>query len=167
MDPSRRPRNVLVTGGARGIGYAAAVKLAGKGDRIVLADLDGARAVAAAERLAHETGARTLGIGTDVADPQRVDAMIAATTAEFGPPDVLINSAAVLDDKTFLASTRDDWRRMIDVCLYGPMNVMHALLPGMVERGYGRVVLGVRCRAAWTSAPFLLMRPPRPALSRS
>jgi NAD(P)-dependent dehydrogenase (short-subunit alcohol dehydrogenase family) len=60
--------------------------------------------------------------------------------ARFGRIDALINSAAVLDDKLFLESEPSDWRRMIDVCLYGPMNCLRAIVPGMTERGYGRVV---------------------------
>ncbi|MGI9410704.1 MAG: SDR family NAD(P)-dependent oxidoreductase, partial [Hyphomicrobiaceae bacterium] len=60
--------------------------------------------------------------------------------AELGPPDILVNSAAVLDNKTFVESEHEDWERMLGVCLKGPMNVMHVLLPGMIERGFGRMV---------------------------
>ncbi len=107
---------------------------------MVLADLDGARAEAGAERLSRETGCVALGLEVDIADVSRVDDMLASAVAQIGPVDVLVNSAAILDDKTFLGSEPADWRRMIDVCLHGPMNVMHAVLPGMVDRGYGRIV---------------------------
>ena len=56
------------------------------------------------------------------------------------PVDIFVSSAAILDDKLFLESQPADWRRMLDVCLYGPMLCLHALLPGMVARRYGRVV---------------------------
>jgi len=133
-------RVAVVTGGARGIGFAAARMLARQGDRIALVDLNGELATASAGRLSAETGAQAIGVRTDIASPADAVRMAEAVITRFGRIDVLINSAAVLDDKLFLESTADDWRRMIDVCLYGPMHVLHAILPGMVERGYGRVV---------------------------
>lgn len=133
-------RVAVITGGARGIGYATARLLARKADRIVLVDINGELAGTAAARLATETGTAAIGVATDIADPAAVARMTATVVERFGRIDVLLNSAAVLDDKLFLASGPDDWRRMIDVCLYGPMHVLHAVLPGMVERGYGRVV---------------------------
>jgi NAD(P)-dependent dehydrogenase (short-subunit alcohol dehydrogenase family) len=66
--------------------------------------------------------------------------MIAQVEGALGPVDVLLNSAAVLDDKLFLESSPQDWDRMLKVCLYGPMNVLHAVLPGMVQRGFGRII---------------------------
>ena len=140
MSTTPAGRVAVITGGARGIGYAAARMLAAQGDRLVLVDLNGDLATAAAAKLADETGAQTMGLRTDVASPDEVAAMRNAVLARFGRIDVLINSAAILDDKLFLASTADDRRRMIDVCLMGPMHVLHAVLPGMIERGYGRVV---------------------------
>jgi NAD(P)-dependent dehydrogenase (short-subunit alcohol dehydrogenase family) len=133
-------RTVLVCGGARGIGYAAAHRLAMSGDAIALADIDGDRAEASARKLADETGAPAFGIGVDIARIDDVARMTSSIAERFGRIDVLINSAAVLDDKTFLSSSPADWQRMIGVCLFGPMNVLHAVLPGMVERGYGRIV---------------------------
>ncbi|MEI6113283.1 MAG: SDR family oxidoreductase, partial [Burkholderiales bacterium] len=76
----------------------------------------------------------------DVTKLDDVFAMVAQVEAELGPVDVLLNSAAVLDDKLFLESSPQDWDRMLKVCLYGPMNVLHAVLPGMVQRRHGRVI---------------------------
>ncbi len=140
MSNAPERRVAVITGGARGIGFAAARMLAAQGDRIALVDLNGELATASAARLQAETGADAIGIRTDITDPAQVARMIEQVTARFGRIDVAINSAAILDDKLFLASTPDDWRRMIDVCLYGPMHVLHGVLPGMLERGYGRVV---------------------------
>lgn len=133
-------RTVVVTGGARGIGYAAARLLADEGARIALVDLDGERATQSAETLAVETGIEALGLRCDISSMDGVKAMADEVIARFGSIDVLINSAAVLDDKLFLESEPSDWRRMIDVCLYGPMNCLRVMVPGMAARGYGRVV---------------------------
>ena len=66
--------------------------------------------------------------------------MIAEVTEKLGPPDIVVISAAVLDDKLFMESGPKDWERLINVCLYGPMNVLHSVLPGMTERGFGRII---------------------------
>ena len=66
--------------------------------------------------------------------------MVERAESELGPISVFVNSAAVLDDKLFLESTASDWERMLSVCLNGPMLGLRTVLPGMVQRGYGRVV---------------------------
>jgi NAD(P)-dependent dehydrogenase (short-subunit alcohol dehydrogenase family) len=137
---NKEARVVVVTGGARGIGYAAARLLADEGAKIALVDLDEARVAQSAKTLASETGVEAIGLKADISSVESVQAMTGAITEKFGRIDVLINSAAVLDDKLFMDSTPADWQRMINVCLYGPMNCMHAILPGMTQRGYGRVV---------------------------
>lgn len=128
----------LVVGGARGIGYATAEYLAREGAAVALADIDGASA--SAQRLAAASGAKVVGLKVDITNLDEVRRLVADTEAAIGPLSILINSAAVLDDKLFVDSQPSDWRRMIDVCLYGPMNVIHTVLPGMMARGYGRIV---------------------------
>ncbi|MFG1360632.1 SDR family NAD(P)-dependent oxidoreductase [Xanthobacter pseudotagetidis] len=130
-----KDRVALVTGGARGIGFAAAERIASEGGRLALADIDAKAAEAAAAKL---PGA--IGIGCDITKADDVAAMVATAEGALGPLSIFVNSAAVLDDKLFLESTPADWKRMLGVCLDGPMLGLHAVLPGMVARGYGRVV---------------------------
>src|SRR5262249_39934331 len=91
-------------------------------------------------RLTAETGVEAVGLKVDISAPADVARLAEAVHTQFGRIDVLINSAAVLDDKLFLAAAPDDWRRMLDVCVHRRMLVLHAVLPGMVGRRYGRVV---------------------------
>jgi len=133
-------QTALIVGGARGIGFAAAETLASEGAHVAIADIDGAAALKSAERLAKECGTRVAGFQADVTDMGQVKQLIADVEAAVGPLSILINSAAVLDDKLFLGSEPSDWRRVIDVCLYGAMNVIHTALPGMTRRRYGRIV---------------------------
>jgi len=133
-------KTVLITGGARGIGYASATLFAQAGASVALADINGDLARASAARLTEETGARTVGIQADVTSESDVASMVERVRAELASVDVFVSSAAILDDKLFLESQPKDWRRMIDVCMFGPMLCLHALLPHMVERKYGRVV---------------------------
>ncbi len=128
-------RVALITGGARGIGFAAAQRITAEGGRVALADIDGASAEAAAAAL---PGA--IGIACNITRADDVRRMVETVEAGLGPLDIFVNSAAVLDDKLFLESTPADWERMLSVCLQGPMLGLHTVLPGMVERGYGRVV---------------------------
>lgn len=140
MDYGLKGRVALVTGGARGIGFGVARMLAGEGASVAIADINGAAAEDAARRLAADTGVRTLGLACDITSFEQVRGAVASIAAGLGTIDTLVNTAALVDDKTFIESTPDDWRKMIDVCLYGTLNTVHAVLPGMVEKKFGRIV---------------------------
>lgn len=137
MNRDLNDRTVLITGGARGIGFATARMMAARGARLALADIDGQATLDAAGKLG---AADVIGLQTDISRPDQVDAMAAEAERALGPIDIFVNSAAVLDDKLFLESTPSDWQRMLSICLYGPMHCLHRLLPGMVARRWGRVV---------------------------
>lgn len=139
MDYGLAGKTALVVGGATGIGFAAARLLGREGMQVAVADIHADSARRGAERLT-EAGIKAVGIRADVTDLDDVKSMIAQVEGALGPVDVLLNSAAVLDDKLFLESSPQDWDRMLKVCLYGPMNVLHAVLPGMVQRGFGRII---------------------------
>ena len=139
MDYGLGGKTALVVGGATGIGFAAASLMGREGMQVAVADINADSARRGAERLA-AAGVKAIGIRADVTKLEDVFAMIAQVEQELGPVDVLLNSAAVLDDKLFLESTPQDWDRMLKVCLYGPMNVLHAVLPGMVQRRFGRII---------------------------
>ena len=139
MDYGLRERVVLITGGARGIGFEAARLFAAEGAKLALADINVTAADAAARRLI-DLGAKAIGIGADITSSAQCAEMLARVEDALGPLGVVVNSAAVLDDKTFLESSPADWKRTVNVCLYGAMNVLHTTLPGMVERKFGRVV---------------------------
>lgn len=132
-------KTALITGGARGIGFATAEMLAAEGVNLVLVDINGESAAAAARTLM-ERGGKAVGLQADISDPASVAAMLAKAEEAVGPVDMLVNSAAVLDDKAFLESDYADWDRMLKVCLYGPMILLKAVLPGMAARRFGRVV---------------------------
>jgi len=130
----------LIVGGARGIGYAAAKALASDGAILALADINREAVTEAAARLSADTGAAVKGFGIDVTQPDQVQSLVSELTSLLGSPSIVVQCAAVLDDKLFIESTPADWKRMIDVCLYGPMHIVHAVLPSMMERKYGRII---------------------------
>jgi NAD(P)-dependent dehydrogenase (short-subunit alcohol dehydrogenase family) len=123
-------QRALVTGGASGIGAATAARLAAEGAAVVIGDVnaDGARALAA------EIGAE--GAALDVTDRQSAVDLV----AEHGPFSILVNNAGT-DEFGFFADTDPgQWERVTAVNLFGVFACTHAVLPGMQEAGYGRIV---------------------------
>jgi NAD(P)-dependent dehydrogenase (short-subunit alcohol dehydrogenase family) len=140
MDLFKAERVALITGGARGIGFACARNLAREGVKVAIADVDGERAKESVRKLIKETGTPAIGIRADISSESDVAQMVAEATGRFGRVDLFLNSAAILADNLFLESMPAEWERMLKICLLGPMLCLHAVLPGMVERRYGRVV---------------------------
>ncbi|MEM7408579.1 MAG: SDR family NAD(P)-dependent oxidoreductase [Pseudomonadota bacterium] len=142
MDLDIAGQTAVITGAARGIGLATARMLMGDGADIAIVDIDTEAARSAAETLNADSasGARAVALPTDITDEQAVAAAFEEARTALGPVSILIHCAAILDNKTFVDSEPDDWRRMIDVCLVGPMLCIHAALPGMIEQHYGRIV---------------------------
>lgn len=124
-------RTALVTGGAAGIGAAICRELAGSGADVVIADLD----EAAAARLARELPAARA-IAADLDDAAAVERCTEAT----GPVDLLISNAGITKVERFTDSDPAGWDRMWRVNLRAPLQLARRLLPGMMERGFGRIV---------------------------
>ncbi len=115
MEQFAKGRVALVTGAARGIGYACARNLARQGVKVALVDINGDRIKEAAAKLAAETGEQALGIQADISSESDVARMAAEANTAFGKVDIFLNSAAILADNLFLESTPADWDRMFKV----------------------------------------------------
>lgn len=129
------PRTALVTGGAGGIGSAIAGQLASSGLAVAVADLDRE----AASGVARELGGAT-GVELDVTSPRSVAAAAAEARAALGGIDVVVNNAGWDELRPFLDTDEDFWDRVIEINFKGCLRVTHAVLPAMVERGFGRVI---------------------------
>jgi 2-hydroxycyclohexanecarboxyl-CoA dehydrogenase len=128
-----------VTGGGRGIGRAVALALSRAGWAVGVLDLDGASAAAVAAEIA-ETGGAAAGAAADVTQPATVQAGIAAIERELGPVEALVNNAGWDVLARFVEGPPELWDRVIAVNLKGALNATHAVLPGMIARGRGRIV---------------------------
>jgi NAD(P)-dependent dehydrogenase (short-subunit alcohol dehydrogenase family) len=127
----------IVTGGARGIGYGIAHRMAVEGAQVVLADIDIDLARESAARITEETGRRALAIECDVSLRPAVDAMIARTIAELGSLDIMVANAGICPFVEFLKLDTATWQRTIDVILTGSFHCGQAAALAMIERGKG------------------------------
>src|SRR5262249_12801368 len=129
----------VVTGAARGIGLGIATRLAEQGLTVALLDRDGAALDDAVTGLSGR-GLRAIGATVDLTDSRAVDPAFADIASRAGRIDCLVNNAGAVRDKRFLTMTDEDWDLVIDTNLRSQFLCCRAALPGMLERGYGRVV---------------------------
>ncbi len=127
-------RIALVTGASRGIGAAIGAALAADGHRVAWA----ARDRIALERLVDAHGG--LAVPMDVTDEASVQGGLDLVAAELGPVDVLVNNAGVAESAPLARVTDESWERTLAVNLTAPFRLTRAVVPGMVARGFGRVV---------------------------
>jgi 2-hydroxycyclohexanecarboxyl-CoA dehydrogenase len=132
-------RVAMVTGGARGIGRAIALALAADGRVVAVGDLDEGGAGETAAQVEAD-GGRALGLALDVTDTASVTAAVERAVDELGSIDVLVNNAGWDAMIPFLETDEQFWDRVIEINFKGCMRLTHTVLPGMVERGFGRVV---------------------------
>jgi 2-hydroxycyclohexanecarboxyl-CoA dehydrogenase len=129
-------RVALVTGGARGIGRAIALALAGDGRAVAVADVLEAEAA----ETAREIGDGAIAVRLDVTDAASAAAAVESVGSSLGPIEVLVNNAGWDEARPFLETDEPFWDRVIEINFKGGLRVTRAVLPGMVERGWGRLV---------------------------
>lgn len=132
-------RCAVVTGGGRGFGEQIAVELADLGAAVAVADVDGEAGERCAERL-RRYGARALAVRCDVADFEAVQEAFARIAHELGPVDVLVNNAGIVTFTRFLETTEEEWDHVFAVDYTSLYNCCQAVVPGMLERRFGRIV---------------------------
>ena len=148
-------RVVLITGGSRGIGAAAARRFAAGGDKVVI---NYCRSREQAEALAAETGGWA--VGADVSDPEQVRNMVDNVLDKFCQLDILICNAGIAQQKLFGDLTDQDWRRMFAVNVDGIFYTIRTALPHFIHRKQGRILtlssmwgqVGGSCEVAYSAA---------------
>lgn len=149
-----RTKRCLVTGAAGGIGAATAVALGRAGAHLVLTDLDVAGLERTAEEVRAAGGRVLLTRAVDLTDADAVRTLAAEVEAETGPLDVLLNIAGISIWGTIDRLEEEHWRRLIDVNLMGPVHVMSAFLPAMIEARRGGHVANVSSAAGIFGLPW-------------
>ena len=146
---SLQRRLIVITGGTRGIGLAAAWRFAANGDAVVLVGRDPARGAEAASAL-RDAGFVASSVACDVADPASVTdlpELVRAAAGRPAEPDVLVLSAGVMSARQAktLRTTPEEWRRVFATNLDGAFHAISALVPPMVDRRSGRVIAVSAC----------------------
>ncbi len=132
-------RRALVTGGGRGIGRAVALELARAGADVVVSSRTRSEIEAVAQAV-RDLGRNAAALPADVARAEEVSALVARTREAVGPIDILVNGAGVAPSALTWKTSDETWRSAIDTNLSGAFYCMREALPGMIERGFGRVV---------------------------
>ncbi|GEL20024.1 3-oxoacyl-ACP reductase FabG [Pseudonocardia asaccharolytica] len=155
---SESPRVAIVTGAARGIGAATALRLARDGFAVAVVDLEESAAKGTVEAI-ETAGGRGLAVGADVSDAAQVEAAVGRVAGELGAPTVLVNNAGVTRDNLLFKMTEADWDTVMNVHLRGSFLMSRAVQKYMVEAKYGRIVnlsstsaLGNRGQANYATA---------------
>ena len=155
-------KNVLITGGSRGIGAAAVLAFARAGYQVAFTWNNHANAaeqvLAQAQQMAPDS--RFLALRADAADAAQVATAVRRAEQELGGLQVLVCNAGIAQQKLFTDTTDDDWRRIMGVDLDGAFYACRAVLPGMIHQKYGRILLvssmwgqtGGSCEVAYSAA---------------
>ena len=139
QSPQADRRVALVVGGAGGIGKEVSSELLKNGLAVAIADIDPQRAAAAATQLT-PIGTDVIWVELNITEPSSVARAIGEVQQRLGPIDVMINSAGWNSAAALLKSDEAYWRQMIDINLIAGIRITHAVLGGMIDRGYGRIV---------------------------
>ena len=136
-------KTALITGAARGIGFAFAEAYTREGARVAIADID----IDRANRSAAEIGAGTFAVEMDVTEQSSIDRGMADAVAEFGGIDILINNAAVFTAAPIVDIDRADYRRAFDINVAGTLFPLQAVARHMIERGTGGKIINMASQA--------------------
>ena len=134
-----KDKTVIVTGGGGGIGGATCRRFAAEGARVAVFDMN----LEAAQKVADDIqaqGGQAAAFRCDITRRDEVDAAVAAVESQLGPVDVLVNNAGWDIFKPFTKTVPAEWDKLIAINLTGALHMHHAVLPGMVSRGGGRIV---------------------------
>jgi 2-hydroxycyclohexanecarboxyl-CoA dehydrogenase len=132
-------RVAIVTGGGSGMGAAICRHLAARGHRVAVLDIDEDAANGVAKELQAD-GAAAMGARVDVSDRPAVLAALGSVRSTLGTAGILVTSAGIEGFESFLAITPEAWNRMIAVNLTGTFHCLQAVVPDMIEAGWGRIV---------------------------
>ncbi len=151
-----QPRCALVTGASRGIGRAAALRLAAAGHRIAVnynSHPDDAEEVAG---LIRSGGGTAITVGADVSDQDAVAAMFEETVSQLGPVEILVNNAGIIHDSLLMRMKDEDFRRVLDTNMYGAYYCSKLAVTSMVRGRWGRIinvssVVGIRGNVGQTN----------------
>jgi len=139
MPMQLKDRVAIVTGAGQGIGAAVAKAYAREGAKVAIIDMNAQAAEQLAAEILRENG-QAIGVGCDVADRNQVANMAEQVTKVWGRVDILVNNAGITRPAMLHKMTAEQWDQVLAVHLTGSYNCLHAVVKGMIERRYGRII---------------------------
>ncbi len=140
MDLGLQGKVALVTAASKGLGKAIAWELAREGCRVAICAREQTTLDATAEEIRHATGAEVLALPCNVTQADQIDRLVASAQARFGRIDILVNNAGGPPTGSFAIFDDAAWQRALDLNLMSAVRLCRAVLPGMKERGWGRII---------------------------
>jgi len=140
MDLALNGKVALVTGAARDVGREIALTLAAEGAVVAVNYLSSANEAEAVVAEIKQKGGKAKAYKADVSDHAAVKSMVEAVVKDFGGLNILVNNAGLAKRQRFTDTTPDDWKKQIDICLYGAIHCCHAAAPHLEGGKNGRIV---------------------------
>ena len=151
--PAMSPQNVaVITGGASGIGLAAAMRFAGLGMKVCIADLGADRLAAAEAKLAAAGGTDVMAVEVDVSRVEQIQGLESTVRARFGGTDVLMNNAGISPGAKMFGPL-ENWQRIFAVNLWGVIHGSQVFAPGMIARGRPGLIINTGSKQGITTPP--------------
>ncbi|MBB4570974.1 SDR family NAD(P)-dependent oxidoreductase [Rhizobium leucaenae] len=140
METNLKGKVALVTGGGRDVGGDIARALAAEGATIAVNYARSKDEAQAVVQSIEEGGGKAKAYQADISENAQVKTMVAAIKSDFGTIDILVNNAGYVKYQRFVDSTPDEWKKQIDVCLYGAINCCYEVAPMMIAQNSGRII---------------------------
>ena len=147
-------RTALITGGGRGIGRAVAFAFAREGARVAVVARTEREVARVAEEVKAETGVETMYSTCDVSNRESVELALADVRVRTGAIDILVNNAGIAESAPLVKTSDELWQRHLAINLTGTFYFTRAVLPPMIERGWGRII-NIASIAGKTGAPYI------------
>jgi NAD(P)-dependent dehydrogenase (short-subunit alcohol dehydrogenase family) len=129
----------FITGGGGAIGAEIGLQLSQRGVAVALVDMNGPAAEAVAQQI-RQAGGKSLGLSVDVTDKESVEKAVSRTQDVLGAIDILVNCAGIYPHSLVMEMSEAEWDRVVDIILKGTFLTCRAILPGMKQRRYGKIV---------------------------
>lgn len=140
METNLKGKVALVTGGGRDVGGDIARALAAEGAIVAVNYARSKDEAQAVVQSIEADGGKAKAYQADISDNAQVKTMVAAIKLDFGTVDILVNNAGYVKYQRFVDLTPDEWKKQIDVCLYGAINCCHEVAPLMIAQNSGRII---------------------------
>lgn len=165
MDFKIKNRVALVTAATRGLGRGCAEQLAAEGCRVAICSRNQAQAAQAAAEISGRTGAEVAGFSADMSRAQEIAGLVELVRSDLGDPDILVTNAGGPPPGTFATTPLDQYEKGINLNLMSAVRLIHAVVPAMQEKGWGRIIAITSTSVKQPIATLLLSNTARAGLT--